>query len=413
MAQMLLELKSLVRRVLGIPDPWKKFRRFQARIHPETWSRQEAVVHWLEKATASPPTEEQGADPVVRRGQELKREVLSRFQGRYAGRTDLRVLLLGYSFGVAPAGWSLFRNLADGLRWSGVAVAFWEPADDLARVLEAFRPTVFLANDPEEYEPQRYLDYLDWRALAAYRKENTLKLGLVANPYPKAPAALTARLRHARRLGVDFYYSFQAPSFIAERYAGYQREGYSVCSLEFGANPLVYYPVAGVERDLPFVFLGSAHFEKWDRYCDYFQDILAIVPGVIVGPGWKHALRQQLPEAQHRYLYARARVGLNLHVPFQIAASSELNERTYNLAAAGVPQLVDNPPLLPERFTPDCFYVASSSAEYAALFRRLLERPEEARARALSALEQVFARHTIFHRVEAFVGELTDRVLSR
>jgi hypothetical protein len=321
------------------------------------------------------------------------------------------VLLLSYSFSGSPGGYSLFRNLADGLEWLGIAAHWWSPGHNLAEVLDRFRPTLFLANDPLEYAAEQYLDYLDWPAVTVYRKANPLKVGLVASPYAQAPAVLAARLRHARRLGVDFYFAFQAPEFIATFYAPYRQQGYHVCSLEFGANPLVYYPVGGVPRDLHFVFLGSAHFEKWTRYCLFFDGIVATVSGLLVGPGWRGAAREQLPEACHRYLYARAKVGLNLHVPFQIEAASELNERTYNLAAAGTPQLLDNPKLLPERFRPDSVYTASSPGEYRELFDRILARPEEARERALRAFEQVLTRYTVFHRAEAFVQELTDQVL--
>jgi hypothetical protein len=414
MQELVLELKSFVRRALGVPDPWKRFRDFQKRIHPGTWARQEGVCQWLEQMAADgrEPNHEQSADPVVRCGLELRERVLGEFKDRYALRADLRVLLRDHSFAVAPGGHSLFRNLADGLRWLGVPVAWWAPKQELGAALGAFRPTVFLADDPEDYVAERYLDHLAMDALTAHRKNQPFKLGLIASPYSKDPAALDARLRHARRLGVDFYYCFQAKAFSANVHAPYRRHGYCVLSLEFGANPLVYYPVPAV-RDLDFAFLGSAHFEKWEQYCRYFDGILASAPGFIVGPAWDGSARAHLPEAWHRFLYARAKVGLNLHVPFQLEAASELNERTYNLAASGTPQLIDAPKLLLERFTPDSLYAADSPQEYLALFQRILARPEEAQTRALRALEQVLARHTIFHRADAFLEELTDQVLRR
>ena len=172
----------------------------------------------------------------------------------------------------------------------------------------------------------------------------------------------------------------------------------------------MYYPVVGQERDLDYVFLGSAHFEKWPRYYEYFRNVLAARPGAIVGTGWSFAVRDWLPEDVHRKLYARARVGLNLHVPFQIEAASELNERAYNLAACGVPQLLDHPALLPQRFDPRSLYVASTPAEYEQLFHRILARPAEAAERADRALEEVLTRHTIFHRADRFLDNVTARL---
>jgi spore maturation protein CgeB len=183
--------------------------------------------------------------------------------------------------------------------------------------------------------------------------------------------------------------------------------------LEFGANPLVYCPVPAVTRDLNYVFLGSCHFEKLDRYWAYLKNVFAGWPGFIAGPGWKYARYIQLPEEFHRYLYARAKVGLNLHVPFQIDAPSELNERAYNLAAAGVPQLMDFPKLLPQRLGENSVYAARSPQEYLQMFHRILANPEEALDRASMAMEQVLSRHTVFHRAEAFIDELSHAVLGR
>src|SRR5262249_24063464 len=154
----------------------------------------------------------------------------------------------------------------------------------------------------------------------------------------------------------DFFYSFQAEAFVRTRYRPFTDRGFRVLSLEFGANPIQFHPVAGIERDLNFVFLASNNAEKWEREIAFFARVFHNHPGVILGPGWRRRTASHLPPHQLRFLYARAKVGVNLHVPFQIADPTELNERAYNLAASGVPQLMDNPALLPERFGPGCVY---------------------------------------------------------
>lgn len=125
-------------------------------------------------------------------------------------------------------------------------------------------------------------------------------------------------------------------------------------------------------------------------------------------PFWPQAARARVDEPLHRYLYARAKVGLNLHVPFQLNDATELNERAYNLAACGVPQLMDNPKSLPERFRPESVYVGATPAECRQQFERMLKRPEEARERALNALEDVYAGHTIFHRANTIMSQLNE-----
>ena len=217
-------------------------------------------------------------------------------------------------------------------------------------------------------------------------------------------APLGGRLRWARSNGIDFFYSFRAPEFLNshEGFNAFRSEGYPLFSLEFGANPLRYYPVPGVVRNVDYIFMGSGNYRA---YLTLFPDIITRYHGFIAGKGWLGA--GWVSSACHRYLYARARVGLNLHGTFQLADCCELSERTYILAACGIPQLVDNPKLLPLRFTPDSLFSASTPEEYLALFKEILASPGEAQKRALKAQDQVFARHTTLHRSDDFLQHLS------
>jgi hypothetical protein len=405
------ELRSLARYAFGFPDPWGDFRRLVRVIHPGTWQRQQQVYDWLDAQAArtraeDPATFAESDDLVVRRGWELRQKVLAGFRDKLAGRTaDLRVLVFTPAYTATAAGYSLFRNLVEGFAYLGLPARSWHQGEPLEPHLREFSPTLLLANDPETYNPNCYLENFNWTALRDYRKTRQLRIGLVATPYPKAPDTWAVRLAHARRLGVDFFYSFQAPEFISRHHSVYRSHGFPVLSLEFGANPLVYYPVPTVERDLDYVFLGSAHFEKWERYYRFFRNVMAQRRGLVCGPFWPNAARTRIDESLHRYLYARARVGLNLHVPFQIDDATELNERAYNLAACGVPQLTDAPKLLLERFRPQSVFFGATPTEYHEQFLRILICADEARERAINALEDVFTRHTVFHRVESFVAQ--------
>lgn len=417
MASLVTRLKSLARRALGIPDPWGDFRRLLRAIHPATWVGQHAVYEWLDRlldqVADGEPAEAfaTSPDPVVRRGWELRKRVLVEFRGKFAGFTGTpRVLVFTPDYNATAAGYSLFRNLVEGFEFIGVPARSWHQGEPLGPILWEFAPSVLLANDPELYDPARYLENFDWDAMREYRRSREMRIGLVASPYPKDPTVWAPRLAHARRLGVEFFYAFQAPGFVARHHRVYRDHGFPVLSLEFGANPLTYYPVPDVDRDLGYVFLGSAHSEKWEQYYRFFRVVAASEPGLIAGPYWPQAARSRIPEPLHRYLYARAKVGLNLHVQFQLAEATELNERAYNLAACGVPQLTDAPKLLPERFRPRSVWIGVTPAEYRDQYFRILAWPEEARERVLSALEDVFTRHTIFHRAAEFVDQLASVV---
>jgi spore maturation protein CgeB len=199
---------------------------------------------------------------------------------------------------------------------------------------------------------------------------------------------------------------------VLNRYRQFFEAGFKVYSFEFGANPLTHYPVPGIERDLPYVFLASSNQDKWIRYFNFLPAILRKYPGFVDGPGWNFANRWNSVNgverdfSEHRYLYARAKVGLNLHIIDSIAWPSELNERTYALAACGTPQLVDRALLIDRYFSKDAFFVGETPKDYFELFQRMQADPKECQRRALIAQKEVFERHTTFQRCEGFIREL-------
>ncbi len=406
----LLEAKSVVRSILGVPDPWKQFRRFESRIHPDTWRRQAELLDWSSHAATQPAPQPDGvADPELRRGLEVREQVLTKFKDSWRSAADRwRVLIHLPNFIVSPAGYSLFWNLGAGIKWLGIPVAFWEHGTPIDAHLRDFEPTLLLSIDHIWYGLSREVDG-PASAIKSYRQGRQLALGLSSNHFSTDPAILSPQLDLGRALGVDFYYSFQCPESVTQRYQPHRDRGFPVLSLEFAANPLVYYPLTGVPRDVDYVYLAATNFEKWARCCEYLAEPLARHPGLIVGPGWTNAAAAMVTEDQARALYARARIGLNLHVPFQIADPSEINERAYNLAACAVPQLTDRPALLRERLGERAVFAADSPTEYAELFEFILSHPDESRKRGLRAMEEILAAHTVFHRAESLFRFVSDR----
>jgi spore maturation protein CgeB len=155
------------------------------------------------------------------------------------------------------------------------------------------------------------------------------------------------------------------------------------------------------------VFLASSNRAKRERYFAYLPPIVSKHHGFIDGPGWSR-IAKYAPPHTHRFLYSRAKVGLNLHISDSIDWPSELNERTYILAACGVPQLVDQAKLIERRFSEGSMFVADTPQDYCAMFEHMLTNPAEAGLVALSALEDVFNRHTTFHRADAFLSALQN-----
>jgi hypothetical protein len=397
---------DLTRRIARIGSHLGPFRKFERAVHPETWMRHDELLKWAEDAARysdkfeAPRYYEQSQDPIVRQGYKLMNSVRQQFKGCLSEYKHLRFLIHQPPPEVSPAGFSVFRNLVQSLEFLGIAVRGLRWFDMTREALEDFQPTVLMTSDHDGY-----LSRIDWKAVNEYRRGKAFVLGLTASLQECGNTPLEQRLKWARHHDVDFYYSFHEHHYVKERYQAFFDLGYQILSIEFGANPLIYYPVPGIDRDLSYVFLGSNNREKWPRYFSYFGPVVASLPGFVDGPGWSPISRFGGLET-HRFLCARARVGLNLHIQNQVDSACELNERTYNLAACGVPQLVDAPQLLFSRFQPDSFFVARTPTEYEMLFREILEHPEETQRRALQAQREVFEKQTIFHRAESFVKAL-------
>jgi hypothetical protein len=386
-----------------IHGPGRRFKKFEASFHPLTWARHDELLAWAEAQAAltkGAEAESVSQEPVVRQGRELLQGLRRQFENRYQDSEQLRILLHVPPPTVSSAHASLGANFIQSFRFLGIAAEALAWYDDTRKTLKEFRPTVFLTVDHAGY-----LSQIDWEAIREYRKQQILRVGLNAALREYGNTRLAGRLDWAKRHEIDFYYSYKSPAYVQQRYGEIFERGYSIFHLEFGANPLVYFPVPGIERDLNYVFLGSTNPDKWERYYSYFGPILKGYPGYIDGPWWQSISRFGSAQT-HRYLCARAKVALNLHIRNQIDWPSELNERAYNLAACGVPQLIDEPKLLASRFSADSFFVARTPGEYKDLFARALGDPKEGERRALQAQREVFAQHTVFHRTETFVEEL-------
>lgn len=399
---------SKLRRKLVQTVQNRRFLRFEDEIFNETWMRHDEILAWSEslveqesnllaRSNTSEPSD------IIAKGVELRNRVLCEFENKYIS-TGIRLLIHLPSKSSSPGGYSLFSNLAESMRFVGIPTETLIVGEDIRPTLANFKPTVFISSDSESY-----LKTIDWSALQNYKKSANLKIGLTASLQEYGNSALIPRLKWGIKNGVDFYYSFRSPEYLQsrEQYKSFYEFGYKILSVEFGANPLLYYPIHVVEKDLNYIFLASSNSDKQARYFQWLPSILTNYFGFIDGPGWRKNSRWAAQPA-HKYLYARARVGINLHIDDSINWASELNERTYILAACGVPQLMDDPLLLSHRFSSEAFFCAKSPGEYLELFEFIRNNPGVAKDRAMTALVEVFDRHTTLHRAEYFIRQLKE-----
>jgi len=338
-------------------------------------------------------------DKLVQQGQALKRQAEQKFKDIYAGKNTERIIIHVPDPVFSPAGYSLFTNIAESLNFVGVPTHILGWNENTKAAIDKFNPTVLLSSDHASY-----LERIDWEAIKKYRETNHMKIGLTASLAEYDNTPLDNRLEWAKKYGVDFFYSFRDEEYVNKReeYRSFFDAGYKILYLPFGANILHYYPVAGFERDIDFVLIAS----KKREYTIFMKDIVKRNYGFIDGPGWKHAPHFKFNRDRDRYIYARAKVGLNVHLPEQIDWACEVNERTYQLAACGVPQIIDHPKLLDKLFSKDALFIADTPKQYSEYFQTIIRDPNIGHKRALTAQQEVFEKHTTFHRADSFMQQL-------
>ena len=379
--------------------------QFNLLFNSATVQQHDAILAEAEYALANRDIHENieaclnSTDPLVRQGASLKLNLEASFKDSMEVVSKERILIQIPDARFSPAGYSLFSNLMECLNYIGI------PAQPLGwnahtqQALESFKPTVLLTSDNPEY-----LRRIDWNAIAKYRSVQRFRIGLSAALEEYESTPLLPRLAWAKAHHIDFFYSYRDEDYVKSRkeYAPFFDEGYQILYIPFGANTLHYFPVAGFERDLNYALMASRKRE----HITYLKNITRQYSGFLDGPGWKQVKHFQFNRERDRYIYARAKVGLNVHLSAQINWACELNERTYQLAACGVPQLIDRPMLLNKIFGPQSFFITDSPAEYDELFKELMCNPSLGVEKALYAQREVFASHTTFHRAKSLIDQL-------
>ncbi len=389
---------------IGRPRSERRLRRFEKMVHPETKFKHDKIIKWAEKLTDKQFSEEEflnSKDTIVVEGYKLRKKVLTEFKDKYKN-LDLRILIHYPGDNVSVAGKSLFTNLSVGLNHLGVKTELMPWNADTRFYLEKFKPNIFMTSDDK-----CYLDDINWSEVEKYKKTDTLKLGLTASAGEHSNRPIEVRLEFAKKNNVDFYFCYWDEDYVknTKGYERYFEKGYKIFSVEFGANILEYFPLPNVKKDLDYVFLASTNRKKRPRYHEYMAEIFKKFYGFYDGPGWS-ITNKETDFKRDKFIYARSKIGLNLHVDNQLESSNELNERTYMLAACGVTQLIDNPMLLPKKFSDDALFSAKDSKEYIELFDYILKNPQIAQKRALKALQEVLKNLTSFHSAEKFIKNL-------
>ncbi len=176
--------------------------------------------------------------------------------------------------------------------------------------------------------------------------------------------------------------------------------------LPLAADPSVYKPMRSRDQyRANVVFAGTATPRRERHLAELVEFGLALW-----GPGWRRtSLRdycrgEQLDTENFVRAYAGASVAINIHRSADAepaVVERGVNQRTFEVAAIGVPQVVDFRGDLAQHFTDrEELLVYRSVEEMRALVEAALQDPTAAEAVAKAGRERLLGEHTYMHRLK-------------
>lgn len=191
--------------------------------------------------------------------------------------------------------------------------------------------------------------------------------------------------------------------------------GKAVQVVPFAADPSVYRPLRSKDQyRANVVFAGAATPRR--------ELLLSVLTGfglALWGPGWRKTslrdyCRGEVPGTdQYVRAYGGASVAINIHHTAGGNGSDEgtVNQRLFELAAIGVPQVVDARGDLPAMFTPgEEVIVFQDAAELRARVQAALQDLQAVEPMAAAARQKALSRHTYMHRMKEILAAVQQKV---
>jgi hypothetical protein len=292
------------------------------------------------------------------------------------------------------------------MRHAGVPVRRLPP---LARVdaalLDEFRPNVVVALDHEVALP-----YVDLAALREHKRAHgCLRLFVATRDDVFTPRPMSAG--ESRRLqraiggdGADAFMSLYEPEHFARLYPAWIDAGYRCVSVAQSGNPIEDHP-RDVARVHDYFYASVCTAERLRATWDELRPIVWRHRGDWAGEGWGFGGGPiSFADMPARYGASRIALAPLLHAlrehPF------ELTHRVYEAAACGAFQITSLSPVSRRVFSEHALVCARDGGDLVRLFEHFVDRPDERHRVTEQALVELYAGHTVFHRIEALLGEL-------
>lgn len=337
---------------------------------------------------------------VTRVGERLRLDLLKRFKNYYIHK-KLSVLIHLPPIKASVGANSFLHNLGIGLDFMGVEVNyFWDnlSIEDLDGVDIIFGIGF-----------KNFTDNINWKLINEFKKNNSLKIFLQTTFDIENSTDAKNYIDYYKSFDIDTFYSFDTDdfnmSFGLKKF--FTQNNVKLFSFEFSANPILHYPIFSFNKEFDFIFLGSTNHDKINRYFNYFKPLFIKYSGLVAGPGWPWCDNYESIGDIDRFLYSNAKTSVNLHIDTQIKYKRQLNERSYILAACGIPQIIDNVPLIKDRFN-RIGLISNTPTDFSNNIKLVLGSDSLQEELAINALNEVYQKHTIFTRIVDFISQLDE-----
>lgn len=292
------------------------------------------------------------------------------------------------------------------MRHSGVPVRRLPAFSQVdAALLDEFRPNVVVALDQEPS-----LACIDLAALREYKRAHgCLRLFVSTRDDVFAPAEMTEG--DSRRLeraldgdGADAFMSLYEPECFPRLQRAWVDAGFRSVSVPQSGNPIEDYP-RDVTRVFDYFYASVRTPERLGATWAELRGIIARHRGDWTREGWGFGL-PSVPLADMPARFGAARIALAPLLPALRREPFELTHRVYEAAACGAFQITSLSPISRRFFSERALVCARDGEEFVRLFERFVNRPDERNRIAEQALVELYAGHTVFHRIEALLAEL-------
>ena len=299
-------------------------------------------------------------------------------------------------------------------------------SDDLATMLAAFRPDIFMYG-LNAY----YLKFLDLKLLRRYRDQGMVLFCQIGawnptegNSADVLSAALKNRRDHVELITSDlagdvFWHWFEQDEPLMDGFT--QATGRTFATIHLAADKTLYFPESDPRFECDLCYVGSYLRMKRPYLRKHIMPLRSKYDVRIYGSDWtvgnralgvaqkvgqyfninplKKIRRLSLTLADERKLYSTARVSLNVHEEQVKIRNCEVNERTFKILACGGFEICDNVPLLRRFLASDELVIAENTVDWFEKIDYFVRNPEARHPYMEAGRRKVEDHHTYHNRV--------------